>query len=85
MPELCRFFGIVIRMYHDDHPPVHFHAVYGDTEAKCSFDGSVLEGTLPRRQLRLVKAWARLHTDEVHACWERAQRHEDTGTIEPLR
>ncbi|MBT3222568.1 MAG: DUF4160 domain-containing protein, partial [Proteobacteria bacterium] len=30
MPELCRFYGIIIRMYYADHNPAHFHAYYGD-------------------------------------------------------
>jgi len=33
MPELCRFYGIIIRMFWEDHPPPHFHASYGNNEA----------------------------------------------------
>jgi hypothetical protein len=33
MPELCRFYGIIIRMFWEDHSPPHFHAIYGNHEA----------------------------------------------------
>lgn len=54
MPTLSEFFGIVIRMYYDDHNPPHFHAYYGEYEALISIETlELLEGSLPRR----VKAW----------------------------
>ena len=85
MPELCRFFGIVITMYHEDHPPPHFHARYAGHQATFAFDGEMLAGAMPGRQRRLVQAWAELHGGELKTCWERAQELEDPGTIEPLR
>ncbi len=33
MPEISRFFGIVIKMYIDDHPPPHFHVEYSEHRA----------------------------------------------------
>jgi hypothetical protein len=55
MPELSRFFGIVIRMYYDDHPPPHFHAIYGGQEAQVGIDPIViLQGNLPRRAVSMV-------------------------------
>ena len=85
MPELCRFFGIVIRMYHDDHPPPHFHAWYGGRDATFDLDGTCLAGELAPRVERLVREWTRLHGSELQVCWDRARRLEDPGTIEPLR
>lgn len=85
MPELCRFFGIVIRMYHDDHPPPHFHATHAGRSAKFAFDGTCIAGGLPRRIERLVRRWALQHTSELERCWERARSVQDIGTIEPLR
>ncbi len=38
MPTLSVFYGIVIRMYDDDHTPPHFHAIYGEYEAKIAID-----------------------------------------------
>ena len=50
MPEISRFFGIVIAVYHRDHPPPHFHARYGEHEAKFSIEtAQMTEGSLPRR------------------------------------
>jgi len=57
MPELARFFGIIIFMYWRDHNPPHFHAVYGDHEALVSLEGEILAGTLPRRALSMVYEW----------------------------
>ena len=52
MPTLSIFFGIVIRMYYDDHPPPHFHAIYGEHEAKIGIETlELIEGKLPRRAL----------------------------------
>jgi len=50
MPEICRFYGIVIQLYYGDHPPGHFHAVYGDYVAKITIDTlEVIEGSIPER------------------------------------
>ena len=55
MPELCRFFGIIIRMYDNDHDPPHFHAVYGENEVLIEIDTlAVVRGELPRRALALA-------------------------------
>ncbi len=55
MPELSRFFGIIIRMYYGDHDPPHFHAVYVEDEVLIDIDTlSVVRGELPRRALALV-------------------------------
>ena len=54
MPTLSIFFGIVIRMYYDDHPPPYFHAIYGEHEAKIAIEAlALIEGSLPRRALGL--------------------------------
>lgn len=59
MPTLSMFFGILIRMYYDDHNPPHFHAIYNDYEATFTFDGKVLNGKLPKKELKLVEALTR--------------------------
>ena len=84
MPELCRFEGIVLRMYRHDHPPPHFHAIHGETEAVYGLDGTCMAGSLPRAQHKLVRAWARVHQAELERCWNRAQSDDPIGTIEPL-
>jgi Domain of unknown function (DUF4160) len=74
MPIVSIFFGIVIRMYFDDHPPPHFHAAYQGFEAYVRIeDGEVLEGKLPRKAARIVRQWALDHRDELMANWARGE------------
>ena len=85
VPELSRFYGIIIRMHVGDHPPPHFHALYGGQEASIDIDGiSVSKGRLPPRARRLVIEWASLHQAELMVAWNRAQRLEAPGRIAPL-
>lgn len=85
MPELCRFYGIVIRMYFDDHSPPHFHALYGGDEAIVAIDTlSILQGRLPPRALGMVTEWASQHQAELFAAWKRAKNLQPPGKIEPL-
>lgn len=85
MPELSRFFGIIIRMYHNDHAPPHFHAVYGDHEALIHIDTlEVLRGALPRRALALVLEWAVLHRAALRADWALARGGAELLPIPPL-
>ena len=85
MPELCRFYGIVIRMYYNDHGPAHFHAVYGEDEAIIGIDSlAVLQGRLPPRAQGLVVEWASLRRTELREAWNRANRLEQPGSIPPL-
>jgi hypothetical protein len=64
--EISRFFGIIIRMFHKDHSPPHFHVEYGEYKAVFSIrEQKVLEGNLPLKQLKLVEAWAIIHEDEL--------------------
>jgi hypothetical protein len=85
MPELSRFFGIVIRMFYIDHEPAHFHAIYGEYEALIEVDTLVIfRGSLPRRALALVLEWAALHRAELREDWKRARRGETLEAIAPL-
>jgi hypothetical protein len=73
-------------MYHDDHGRPHFHARHADGEAKIRIDEiEVIDSKLPRRQLRLVLAWAELHQKELLENWQRAQGHETLNEIDPLQ
>jgi hypothetical protein len=89
MPELSRFFGIVIRMFVEvggPHHRPHFHAYYQEHVAICGIDPvDSIAGALPRRQQRLVEAWAELHQAELKADWERLQNGLAPEPIEPLR
>lgn len=85
MPRISSFYGIVIVMYFDDHPPPHFHARYGEHEAQVAIaTGEVIHGSLPRSASKLVKEWAALHRDELLDDWQRAERAEPLVSIEPL-
>ena len=89
MPELSRFFGIVIRMFAEaggSHHIPHFHAYYQEHDATFSIDPiEMIAGSLPQRHIRLVEAWAELHQDELRSDWSRLQRGEPPEPIEPLR
>ena len=85
VPRLSAFHGIVVYMYIRDHGVGHFHARYGEHEAVLAVaSDQVLEGRLPRRQLAMVREWARLHRAELAAAWQKAALGEPPGTIEPL-
>lgn len=85
MPEISRFYGIVIRMFWREHGPPHFHAAYGDARALIGIDDlAVLKGHLPDRARGLVVEWASLHQAELRNAWERARRAEAPGKIAPL-
>ena len=89
MPELARFFGIIIRMYAEaggPHHRPHFHAYYQEEIAIYSIDTiDLLAGSLPRPQQRLVEAWAELHREELLANWGRLQEGRAPARIDPLR
>jgi uncharacterized protein DUF4160 len=85
VPEICRFFGIVITMYYNDHAPPHFHARYGRAKASIGIDSlQVLDGSLPPRALGLVVEWALSHQGELTNDWLLAKSHRRLEPIEPL-
>ncbi len=72
MPIVSIFFGIIIRMFHREHDPPHFHASYQGFEALIVIaDGSVLAGSLPPRALRIVQEWCATHRAELMANWQK--------------
>jgi hypothetical protein len=85
VPEISRFFGIVIGMFYKDHNPPHFHAYYGEHEAAIGIgDGAVLWGGLPRRAIDHVQEWRELHLEELVEDWRRARAHQPLEPIDPL-
>jgi hypothetical protein len=86
MPEISRFYGIVIRMFYNDHNPPHFHAEYGDDEALININNlAVFHGNLPARALGLVIEWAAQHQDELHKSWEKVRLQQSPEKIAPLK
>ena len=85
MPEIARFFGIIIRMFYDDHNPPHFHAEFGDKKAVIDFRGNILVGDLgSRTALKLVREWIDLHQAELAEDWEFARAGKQIKKIAPL-
>jgi len=85
MPEVSRFYGIVVRFYYRDHPPHHFHAIYGEHEALIEIEsGAIYLGSLPRTAFDLVNAWRALHLAELRENWDRARQQLPLLPIAPL-
>jgi hypothetical protein len=85
MPEISRFFGIIITMYYSDHQPPHFHVRYGDSKAQITIEAiSILNGTLPPRVFGLVAEWALAHQDELREDWQLVQNEAMPNKIDPL-
>jgi len=86
MPEISRFYGIIIYIFYREHQPPHFHAVYGEHEALIAIDSlGVLHGHLPPRALGLVIEWATMHQKELKKIWQQAMEHKKLNKIEPLK
>ena len=84
MPEICRFFGIIIAMFADDHKPPHFHIRYGDYQAIVTIEKGVVKGEIPSSVLKQVFRWMELHKEELMMNWVRLQNGEEVHKINPL-
>ena len=84
MPEISRFFGIIIRMFYNDHEPPHFHAVYGEHEISVEIESGTIHGEFPVRALRLVLEWANLHKQELIENWQIARQGQPLKRVPPL-
>lgn len=85
MPEVSRFFGLVISMFYNDHRPAHFHARYGEHKALVGIESlTLLRGSLPPRVLGLVVEWATRHRADLLENWDLARAEEPLNKIAPL-
>ena len=85
MPEISRFFGIVIRMYFLDHAPPHFHARCDGVEARFRIQPlEQIDGDLPPRAQAMIMEWAALHQNALLDNWLRLHRDELPNRIAPL-
>ena len=83
-PRISEFFGIEIYLYWNDHNPPHFHVIYGEYNAYLSIDTpTLLEGSLPKKIEKLVKAWAELYHDDLMEDWELVQANKTPKRIDP--
>jgi hypothetical protein len=85
MPELSRFYGIVVQVYYGDHLPAHFHVRYAGYSAKIDIETlAVVDGDLPGRAKGLVMEWANLHHEELREAFRKASHLQQPDAIEPL-
>jgi hypothetical protein len=85
VPELSRFFGIVVRMFFNEHNPPHIHVEFQDSKAVFDLAGNMTHGGLKSRTaVRLVREWIDLHVDELREDWELARAGREPNRIVPL-
>ncbi len=76
MPEIARFYGIIIKLFFGDHPPPHFHAVYGEYMGLSNLETlEMIEGDLPSRANKLVSEWATMYQNELREMWDKQEFH----------
>ena len=86
MPEICRFFDILIYMYFNEHPPAHFHVKHNEFRAQIAIATlEIIDGQLPPKQLRMVKQWAKAHQEELMKNWLSLQETGNFDKIMPLK
>ncbi|OQY58675.1 MAG: hypothetical protein B6245_10685 [Desulfobacteraceae bacterium 4572_88] len=82
MPEITRFYGIIIKLFFGDHPPPHFHAVYGEHNALFSIEPlEMIEGDLPGRAEKMVLEWGKMYQSELLEMWN----SQEFRKLPPLR
>ncbi len=84
MPEICRFYGIVIFMNYNEHDPPHFHARYQDQEISIEIASGIAQGKMSKRALRMLFEWAERYQPELMRNWQLAQAREPIEPIPPL-
>jgi hypothetical protein len=85
MPELARFYGIIIRMFYNDHAPPHFHAVYAGQQVQINIATlQVMHGSMRARALEMTLEWAAQHRVELQEAWNRASQNQTPDKIAPL-
>jgi hypothetical protein len=86
MPTISMFYGILIRMYFNDHAPAHFHVQYAEYKATVDIQSlKVLTGGLPRRAQELVIEWAQMHQHELLEDWQLCMQKQQPNQIAPLK
>ena len=86
MPTISSFYGILIRMFFNDHVPPHFHVQYAEFKATVDIQAlTIATGSLPRRAQELVLDWAELHQEELLADWRLCMDKQQPKQIAPLK
>lgn len=85
MPFISMFFGIIIRMFYNEHNPPHFHAEYQGQRGVFDFHGNMLKGSIKSKTAKkLIKEWSNLHHQELIENWEKAMSSKQIDKIAPL-
>jgi len=84
MPEVSRFFGIVIAMYHREHEPAHFHARYAGQKVTVRISDGYVVGKFPSRAQALVLERWNVHRAELAENWQLAKEMKELKPIAPL-
>lgn len=84
MPQISKFYGIIILMNFADHAPAHFHAWYNEYKVIVTIKNGIVKGEMPGRALKLILEWLELHQEELMENWENAQNGDPLKKIEPL-
>ena len=86
MPEISRFYGIVIGMFYNDHAPPHLHVRYNEFKASIAIQNfELMEGSLPPKVLGMVVEWAAAHQSELENDWILAESQQQPQKIDPLK
>lgn len=84
MPTISQFYGLVVFMNYNEHPPAHFHVRYQGQEVSVEIQSGMVIGKMSRRALQMIFSWMELHQEELMDNWERAQNREPLRPISPL-
>lgn len=84
MPEISRFYGIIIYLYWRDHNPPHIHFAFGDYECTMDIVRRTVEGTAPAKVISRVNKWLDIHAEEVMELWNNAREGKQIGKVQPL-
>jgi hypothetical protein len=85
MPEISRFYGLIILMNFKDHSPPHFHVWYGDYKAMVTIQDGIVKGEMPQRALTMIFEWLGIHRQDLMTDWNLAQKGDSLNKIEPLK
>ncbi|MEW6351872.1 MAG: DUF4160 domain-containing protein [Thermodesulfobacteriota bacterium] len=84
MPEISRFYGVVVFMNYGDHDPPHFHARYEDQQVLIEIETGTVKGHMSKRALRMLFEWSERYREMLTEAWQRAQAREPLHRIPPL-
>jgi hypothetical protein len=84
MPEISRFYGIIIYMFYNDHQPPHFHAKYQEFDILIEIETGIVKGQMPKRALKLIFDWLEEHKADLMINWQNSINREPLNKIQPL-